>query len=352
MKTKLALTGLAAAGAAALMLGAATPAPAAESLTIVSWGGAYSESQREALYKPYAKESGTKIVEEEYNGEIAKIRAMVEAGDVTWDLVDIDTQMAQQGCDEGIFETLDYARFTDEAKIVPGGATECAVANIVYSTIFAYDADKFPDGPKNWADFFDLTKFPGKRALQKDAFGNLEFALMADGVPANEVYDMLSTPEGVDRAFAKLETIKSQVVWWEAGAQPPQLLADGEVAMTSSWNGRIFNAVKSEGKNFRIVWDGQLQDFDLWAIPKGAKKIDEVYKFLKFAMDPAVMATQSKYISYGPTHVDAIPNIEPTVLADLPTAPANMTNALVASALFWGDNGEELRNRLNTWLAQ
>ena len=352
MKTKLALTGLVAAGAAAMTLAAATPAAAEESLTIVSWGGAYSDSQREAYYKPFAKEFGVKIVEEEYNDEIAKIRAMVEAKDVTWDVVDVDMDTALQGCDEGIFETLDYGKIGDRSKFVVPSATDCAVGTIVYSTIFAYDADKLTDGPTKIADLFDLAKFPGKRALQKSPFVNLEWALIADGVPAAEVYKVLGTPEGVDRAFKKLDTVKSQVVWWEAGAQPPQLLADGEVVMTSAWNGRIYGAVKNEGKNFKIVWDHQAPDFDLWAIPKGNPDLELAYKFVAYASDPKVMANQSKFIAYGPTHTDAIPLIAPEVLKDLPTAPENMKTALTLDPQFWADNGDQLKERFSNWLAQ
>lgn len=340
----LAAAGVVVAGAAAVW--------AAESLTIVSWGGAYSDSQREAFYKPYSQESGVQIVEEEYNGEMAKIRAMVEVGDVTWDIVDVDTQMALQGCDEGVFETLDYSKIVSPDKLVPGAQYDCGVGNIVYSTIFAYDADRMPDGPENWTDFFDLEKFPGKRALQKTAFGNLEFALAADGVAHDQIYGLLRTPEGVDRAFAKLDTIKAQVVWWESGAQSVQLLADGEVAMTTSWNGRVYGAVKNEGKNFKIVWHGQLPDFDLWAIPTGTKNLEAAYAFINWAMQADHMAEQSKYISYGPTNVDALPIIAPEVLADLPTAPANMENAIILDSEYWGDNGEELDTRFNTWLAQ
>lgn len=332
-----------------LLAGAA--AKAEDQLTIVSWGGAYQDSQREAYYKPYMAEGKAKIKEEEYNGEIAKIRAMVEAKDVTWDVVDVDTQTALQGCDEGIFETLDYSKIIDKSKIIPGGALDCGVATIVYSTIFAYDSDKLKDGPTSIKDLFDLQKFPGKRALQKSPFVNLEWALIADGVEPSKVYEVLGTPEGVDRAFKKLDTIKKDVVWWEAGAQPPQLLADGEVVMTSAWNGRIFNANK-EGKHFTIVWDAQAPDLDLWAIPKGAKNLDASYAFINYSTSPDVMKNQSKFISYGPTNTDALPLIDSAILKDLPTAPENMKTALPLNPQFWGDNGEQLRNRFNTWLAQ
>ncbi len=328
-------------------------APAwAEDMTVVSWGGAYQRSQDQAYFAPFTKETGIHVGTEEYNGEIAKIRAMVESGNVSWDVIDVDSQTALQGCEDGLFQKLDWSKIGDESKFLEGTTTDCGAGTIVYSTILAYDADKLKPGPITIADLFDLKKFPGKRGLQKNPFVNLEFALMADGVPRDQVYPMLKTPAGVDRAFKKLDTIKSQVVWWEAGAQPPQLLASGEVVMTTAWNGRIYDADKNDGKHFKIVWDGEVPDYDFWVIPKGAPHLADAYRFVAFASDAANMSNQSKYISYGPTNVDAIPKIAPAVLADLPTAPQNSKTELVQDYYFWGDHGEELRKRFNTWLAQ
>jgi putative spermidine/putrescine transport system substrate-binding protein len=336
------------AGAAMLAAGAAS----AQDLTITSWGGAYQKSQDEAYFKPYAAKFKSKVTQEEYNGEIAKIRAMVQSGKTTWDVVDVDAQTAQQGCDEGILTPIDYSKFGGKDKFVKGSTFECALPTIIYSTIFAYDADKIKDGPTKIADLYDTKKWPGKRALQKSPFGNLEFALVADGVPVDKVYDVLKTPEGVDRAFKKMDTIKKDVVWWEAGAQPPQLLASGEVVMATAWNGRIYNANKQDKKNFKIVWDAQLQDWDLWAIPKGVASLDNSYKFMSFASSPEQQAEQTKWISYGPALIAAVDKVQPDILKDLPTAPENSKNAVINNPQFWGDNGEELRKRFNTWLAQ
>ncbi|MGE0121047.1 MAG: ABC transporter substrate-binding protein [Dongiaceae bacterium] len=353
MTRLLGLTGLLMAGTAAMVLSAAQPAAAQDQLTVVSWGGAYQESQREAFMKPFAKETGTKITEEEYNGEIAKIRAMVEANNVTWDVMDIDTQTALAACAEGILETIDWGKLgLDAAKFIGADQFECAVPNILYSTIFAYDADKLNPGPATVADVFDLQKFPGKRALQKNPFVNLEWALIADGVAMGDIYNLLNTPEGIDRAFKKLDTIKSEVIWWEAGAQAPQLLADGQAAIVSAWNGRIQTAIDKEGKNFKIMWDAQAPDYDLWAMPKGTPRLDTAYKFISFASQPQAMADQTKYIAYGPANKDAIPNVDPAVLPSLPTAPDNMANVLFIDPQFWADKGEELRERFNAWLAQ
>jgi len=353
MRIELGLSGLLMAGVAAVGLSAATPAAAEDQLNVVSWGGAYQESQREAFFKPFAKDTSTKITEEEYNGEIAKIRAMVQSNSVTWDVIDIDTQTALAACAEGILETIDWKKLgLDRSKFIGGDLQDCAVPNIVYATVIAYDTTKLNPGPTSIKDLFDLQKFPGKRGLQKNPFVNLEWALIADGVAIADVYKVLGTPEGVDRAFKKLDTIKSQTVWWEAGAQPPQLLADGQVVITSAWNGRIFNAVQKDKKPFKIVWDAQGFDWDWWSIPKGGPRVDLAYKFITYSSQPGPMANQTKYISYGPANKDAIPNVDPDVLPNLPTAPDNMKTALIVDPQFWADKGEELRTRFNAWLAQ
>ncbi len=185
----------------------------------------------------------------------------------------------------------------------------------------------------------------------------LEFALMADGVPAAEVYDVLGTPEGVDRALAKLDTIKSEVVWWEAGAQPPQLLADGEVVMTTAYNGRIFNAAIGEGKPFQIVWDGQIYENEMYVIPKGAPNADAALEFIKYATSTEGLRAQAQHISYGPARKSSmleelVFNDGKTVMAPhLPTAPENLTNALESNFEFWVDRDAELNERFNAWLA-
>jgi putative spermidine/putrescine transport system substrate-binding protein len=341
------------AGVSATAISVPKQASAGDTLTVISWGGAYQESQRKAFMEPYAKETGTKINEGEYNGEIAKIRAMVESKSVTWDVVDVDTQTALAACAEGTLETIDWAKLgLDRSKFIGGDLQDCAVPNILYSTVIAYDTTKLNPGPTSINDLFDLKKFPGKRALQKNPFVNLEWALLADGVAMGDVYKVLNTPEGVDRAFKKLDTIKSEVVWWESGAQPPQLLADGQVVIPSDWNGRFFDAVKKDKKPFKIVWDGQAPDWDWWAMPKGGPNLDAAYKFISWSSQPGPMAEQTKYISYGPANKDAGPKIDPAVLPDLPTAPDNMKNVLAVDPQFWADNGDQLRERFNAWLSK
>ena len=242
---------------------------------------------------------------------------------------------------------------------IEGTLQPCSVPLIVWSTVYAYDSSKFAGAkPSTVGDFFDLEAFPGKRGLRKSPLVNMEWALMADGVPTGEVYAVLETEEGLDRAFAKLDSIKSSVVWWEAGAQPPQMLADGEVVMTSAYNGRLFNAIAKEKKPFVIVWDGQIMALDVWAIPRGAPNLEAAVEFVKYSTSSQALAEQARWISYAPARKSSIAMItthaetgEP-MAGHMPTAPANFTNALLTNTPFWSDNQDELNEVFSNWLAR
>ncbi len=346
------------------LTGFAFAASAAE-VTVMSWGGAYTKSQVEAYHKPFTAETGITVNSVDADNPATPIKAQVEAGNVTIDVADVEFSDAVRLCDEGLLEEIDSSILppapdgTPAAEdFIDGAIQDCAVANIVWSTVFAYNKDNVNGTPTTIADFFDTEKFPGKRGLRKSAKATLEMALMADGVPAGEVYDLLNTPEGVDRAFAKLDTIKDDIVWWEAGAQPPQLLADGEVAMSTAYNGRIFNAAVAEGQPLEVVWDGQILDFDLWVIPKGAPHKEEALKFIAYSTDTKRLADQASYISYGPARkssgslVGLYQDGKTEMGPHMPTAEANLKNALVNNYEFWVDHDAELNERFNAWLAK
>ena len=340
-----------AAFAAGLCL-AGAGAQAAETISVVTFGGAYETAAKKAWMEPFTKESGVGFALEAYDGGLAKLSAMVEAKNTTWDLIDLESNDAIAGCDEGLLQKLDMATLGDLNDFIPGAVSPCAVAAMVWSTVYAYDSSKLTTPPKTVADFFDTKAFPGKRGLRKSPKATLEWALLADGVPAAEVYKVLATPEGLDRAFKKLDTIKKDIVWWEAGAQAPQLLADGAVVMTQAYNGRIYDAAKKDGKPFVIVWDGQVYDFEWWGIPTGAKNAGAAAKFIAFASKPENISQLSRYIAYAPPRKSAIPLIDPAVLKDLPTAPANFGNALQIDVPFWTDNFDAINKRFTAWLAQ
>jgi len=343
-------------------------AQAEKPLVIVSWGGAYTASQQRAYHQPYMDANpGIIIVNDDSSSEGAsKLRAMSEAGNVTWDLLDVEAPNAITLCDEGLVEEIDVdndladAPDGTKASVDFGKAliSPCFIPQIAYSTVFGYRSDAFDVGPTKMEDVFDLKKFPGKRALEKRPDPNMEWALIADGVAPKDVYKVLDTEEGVKRAFAKLDTIKDQVIWWTKGSQPVQLLADGEVAFGTSYNGRLFQAIVVDKQPIEMLWDGQAIQLDGWVVPKGAPHKKEIMKYLKWATDTQRLADQAKYISYGPLRASSAPlvgkhaDLGIEMAPYMPTAPENMKGAFFYDFEWWADNKEDMAERFEAWLAK
>ena len=338
----------------------------AETLTVVSWGGSYEQASRKAILEPFFEETGIEIRVEVYNGGLAQIRAQVETGNVYWDVVDLEMADSARGCDEGLLEFVDVDDMAPAPDGTPaaedffeGTVIDCGGGLLFYATIYAYNADSFPgDKPSTIDDFFDLERFPGRRGMRRLPQANLEFALMADGVPVEEVYDTLGTPAGMSRAFAKLDTIKDNVIWWEAGAQPPQMLADREVVMTTAYNGRIFNAQVVEQQPFVVVWDGQILDSGIMGIVAGTPNLAAARKFVRYATQPDVQAAVGRYISYSPARHSGTPLIS-THLATgvdmnlhMPTSPRNMQRVLYNDWEWWSDRADDVNERFSAWLAR
>jgi putative spermidine/putrescine transport system substrate-binding protein len=336
---------------AALAAGVACAMPAlAVDLTAISFGGASKDAQVKAFYEPFEKATGNKILAGEYNGEMARVKAMVDTRSVSWNLVEVESPELARGCDEGLFETLDAAQFGNPDDFIKGAIQPCGVGFFVWSTVLAYNADKLASAPSGWADFWDVKQFPGKRGLRKGAKYTLEFALMADGVAPTEVYKVLATRDGVDRAFRKLDELKPHIQWWEAGAQPPQYLASGDVVMSSAYNGRIA-AVQAES-NLQVVWNGGIYDFDSWAIPRGAKNQELAKQFIAFSVQPEAQKVFSENIAYGPANKQAIDLLAPERLNVMPTTPENIKDQVAIDVVFWADYGEQLEQRFNAWAAR
>ncbi|WP_425479236.1 extracellular solute-binding protein [Hoeflea halophila] len=341
-------------------------------MTIVSWGGAYSNSQIKAYSEPYSALTGVKIVNDESSNEaVAKLRAMNEAGNVTWDVVDVVASDAIRLCDEGLAEVIDP---DSDLAAAPDGTpasedfgdllvSECFIPQIVYSTTFGYRSDVAEWNGKEPTDIcavFDLENFPGKRSLEKRPINNLEWALLCDGVAKDDVYNVLETEEGVAQALAKLATIKDQVVWWSAGAETPQLLADGEVVMGSTYNGRLFSVIEEQDQPVKMLWDAQVFDLDGWIIPTGLseERLNRAKHYVKFATDTQRLADQAKYISYGPARQSSAPLVGKhaelgiEMGPHMPTDPANAKNTFLYNYEWWADNRDDLDAKFQAWLAQ
>lgn len=338
------------------ILGAGLPAGGAlaqeRDLTIVSWGGAYQDAQREVFFRPWQQQSHARLLEETWDGGVGVLRAKIQSGANNWDLVQVESEELLLGCEEGLFEKMDFAAIGGADHYIPEAVSECGVGNILYSFVLAYDRARMADGPKSWADFFDTAKFPGKRGLRRGPKVTLEIALLADGVPAAEVYKLLATNAGVDRAFRKLDSLKKDIIWWERGSQPPQLLASGEVAMTNAYNGRISAANQNDGRNFGIAWAGNIFTLDSWVIMKGSPNRQAALDFLKFVSQPNIQAGLPPRIPYGPTAKATNALLPPAVLSNLATAPENAKGALQLNDQFWLDNLDKLNQRFNNWVSR
>jgi putative spermidine/putrescine transport system substrate-binding protein len=321
-------------------------------LTVVSWGGAYQDAQREVYFRPFQQATRTRLLEETWDGGIGVLRSRIASGANTWDVVQVESEELLIGADEGLFEPMDWAAIGGRDAYIPEAVNDFGVGAILYSFVLAYDRARMANGPANWTDFFDTARFPGKRGMRKGPKTTLEMALMADGVPPAQVYAVLGTPAGVDRAFRKLDGMKSDIAWFERGAQPPQWLASGEVAMTVAYNGRISAANASDGRDFAIVWTNNIFTLDSWVIMKGSPNRAHALEFLKFVGQPAIQAGLPPKIPYGVTAKGANDGLPPALLANLPTAPANIATALHLSDSFWLDNLDRLTQRFNTWVSR
>ena len=337
-------------------------------VTVASWGGAYTESQKLGYGDPTAKALGVDINWVDYSGGLSEIKAQKEAGAITWDIIDVFAFDTINGCDEGIFVEFDFDK---DFPAAPDGTpasedffapmpSKCAVGNILYSWNYAYNVNNVDGTPKTIKDFFNTKKFPGKRAIYKSALTNLEIALAGDGVymgkGGSEIYKLLETEAGVNRAMNKIKELCTDpnggCVFWSAGAQPPELLVSGEVVMATGWNGRFFNAEVGEGAPIKQVWDGQGLDYEYFALVKGGPDEANAKKALAMMTNTEMLAGSAKYIAYAPYRLSSLEIIKANepwykdgkteMMPQMPTAPANTKKYFLVDPFFWADNGTEL----------
>jgi putative spermidine/putrescine transport system substrate-binding protein len=324
----------------------------ARDLTVVGFGGSLQQAFDIAYFKPFAAARGQHLIQDSYDGGIAKQKSMVESSTITWDLVQMDENEMAAACDQGVLEVLDRKKLLNANEYVPQAIAKCGVGAFVWSEVMSYDPKKFASNPpQSWADFWNLQKYPGKRGLRKQPRMTLEIALMADGVAPRDVYKVLATRAGQDRAFKKLDEIKPQIQWWDTGAQPLEWLASGTVSMTAAYNGRV-SAAQKEGRQFPIVWHNQLFSMDYWTIIKGTPNKAAAYDLLNFTMDATNEKKFVETIPYGVANRQVASMIPVSLLSQLPTAPDHMQNALLLDTNFWLDHEEELVARFNKWVAQ
>ena len=342
---------------------ASAGARAEDTLSIATWGGAYGQSQEIAYFEPFAKETGTRVATEIYDGTLAKIKAMIGGAESDVDVVDVSAATLGTLCSDGLLETIEASSLgaapggeSAQDDFYSGGITSCGVASVAWSTAIAFDRQAFgKNQPAQIADLLEMKRLPGKRTLPNSPRYTLELALLADGVEPADVYTELATQAGADRAFKALDKIKAEIFWWDNAQEPITWLLEKKVAMAAGYSGRIFRAAVGDRQRLGMVWDGQIYDLDLWAIPKGAKNKDGAKRFITFATDPARLATQAQLIAYGPMRKSALalvgkhPVIDVEMKDFLPTAPDNFKKALRFDDAWWSVHADELQKRFEEW---
>lgn len=316
---------------------------------VVAFGGSGQAAQRKAYFEPFEKLTGIKVVDLE-GSDPNKLKAMVDTGNVEWDVMlssrGTILRLAALG---NYFEPIDYG-LVDVANIPEIFRHPLGLDVLGFAHTIAYRKDVLKEGPKNWADFWDLNRFPGARTLPTgigSGIPPLVGALLADGVAPNDIY-----PIDLDRAFASLDKIKSKVVkWWDTEAMPIQMLVDKEVDLAVASNGRLVQ-LQRDGVPAEIVWDGGTLTNNAWVVPKGAKNVANAMKFIAFSTLPISQARASILVPYGFVNTAAAKYIPADVLASLPTSPGNVERLIPYDYAWWMQNKPKVERRWTEWVLQ
>ncbi|MBX2804376.1 MAG: extracellular solute-binding protein [Hyphomicrobiales bacterium] len=335
-------------------------APEDVKVTIATWSGAYGEAQRRAIIAPFAKETGYDVKTVIHDGSYEELE---DQSDVTkWSVVDLNGGDMVRACNDGLLERLDDSflkaapnggQIADD--FLPGAIHECGIGSMAWSAVLVRD-QRLDEKPGSLEDFFDIGSFPGKRILPKQPRYSLELALMADGVDPEDVYEVLTTRQGQDRAFAKLSSIKDDIIWWEEPAEALGRIVNNEAIMGLAFNGRAFMSIVASEQPLEIVWDHQIYTFDYWSVPRGAEFKDAALEFIGHATDPNSLAAQSTWLPYGPSRRSASvlvgrhPELDIDMKPFLPTHADHFGKALMLDDAFWARNEAELVERFSEWV--
>ncbi|MEH7525802.1 ABC transporter substrate-binding protein [Bacillus sp. JJ1503] len=314
-------------------------------LVLVDWGGEGHKGREEAYIKRFEKEYGVKVISQT-PPDYGKLKAMVDSGNVEWDVVSAETEFVPRGVSQGLLEKLDYS-VIDKTDILPWTVDEYGVGAEIYSRSIAYNTDMIKKGehPKNWTEFWDTDKYPGKRAMWDYPVGLLEIALMADGVKPTDIY-----PMDIDRAFNSLDKIKEHIIWWSSGAEPIQLLASGEVPLADAWNGRVVVA-RQDGAPMDIEYAGSTSHANSWVIPKGAKNKELAMQFIAFMTTAESTANYSMELPYIPVNTKAKEMIDDEkALAEIEAFESKSDTQVAIDSEWWFENFDSVNERFQQWL--
>ncbi len=331
------------AGSAAALMAPFVARAAPESIVVASSGGKLEEAFTTAYYKPFTEKTGIKIVTA--TNTYAKLKAMVDANAVEWDVMQTDSAPAANNARLGLLEALDYG-VIDKSSIIPGLAREHYLPIDTAAAVISWNTKNVRKEaiPQTWAEMWDLKRFPGQRGLWKQPSQVMEIALMADGVDKDRLY-----PLDIERALKSLDRIRPQIFWWTSGGQAAQILIDGDIAAEMCWNGRLYEP-KLGGAPVDFHFNQELLVADSFVVPRGVKNKNTSMEFIAFCMQPERQAAFSMAIPYGPTNQKALALIDPKRQAVLPSAPENLARGVFQNFDWWAENGQKTAERFNSWM--
>lgn len=334
-------------------------------LTVATWQGTYVRAQTIAMFVPYGDAKDYDVRFAVYDGGLTELTQMVAAHQYEWDVMDFELPDAITACREGLLEHIDPASLpagadgTPAAKdFVSNAVGPCWIGSVVYSQVIAFAPSRFAaQKPQSAADFFDVARFPGPRALRRtSAKFNMELALLADGMAPKDVYDALLTPVGIGRALAKLATLKGNIVWYDNSSDAMAMLKDGRAAFATVLNGDVYDAAQ-HGNPVGVIWDRQLYGLDVFGIPRGNPKAKAAKDFIRFATGSKPLAGVASWVPYGPARRSALPMIRRNpetgtdMTAFLPNADGHFATAFAVNNEWWQLHGPDIEPRWQMWVA-
>jgi putative spermidine/putrescine transport system substrate-binding protein len=342
-------------GSVMLTLASTWAAQAEEKVVIANYGGLVADFNNKYCAPKLKDMYGITLEQVAISDPLGQLKVQQATGTSLWDMFPAEGEILITASEAGWLEPIDWAVVDPENEMPEIGRHEYGVAGRVYSMILAYRTDKVPEGKTvdGWKTFWDFENFPGPRAMRDSPLENLEFALIADGVPVTDVYTVLSTEEGVERAFKKLDEIKPEIsVFWTSGQQPAQLLASGEVYYTNTWNGRIVQ-MKKENLPVEISWNGGSLNIPFYSIPKGAKNAANVMKYFNACfMDMEIQEIGVQVTGYPSLSPKLAARLPQDILGDIPTSAQNLPHQFAFNIDFWAKNRADLQRRWDSWRLQ
>ncbi len=327
----------------------AIPAEARD-LTVVGFGGGFQDAARTTLFQPYGRATGQTVVDDSYNGELARIYTMSQTRDVVWDVVMVEAPELARGCEDGVFMRIDWS-VVNRGQFAPNTTSDCGAGAVAWGVSLFWDTSRTNAAPRSYADIWDVERFPGKRAFRWGAKMTLEIALLADGVAPADVYTLLATQEGQDRAFRKLDQLRSHIVFWRSGAQPMQLVNGGEATYAFGYTGRVVQANQSNPGRYAMNWDTLVWAVDSWAVVAGSSNAANGMRMIQWISQLEPLKALSAAWPVSPANRAFVE--DPALRAAHPNSvSSNMQRGLHLNTEFWVDKGEDLERRFAVWAQQ